>query len=118
MLGIGGRLAAVAVATQVGNHQRELLRETRRDLMPYNVILRISMDEQHRRAAAALHQVDFRARSFDALLGESFEHRWTSWIRIAITVCAENNQPEYPAKNPGKTPRHQGGISGSRVLGA
>src|ERR1700722_14204896 len=74
MLGICWRLAAVAITAQVGNHQRKILGEARCDLVPDDVILRISMKQQHRRSSAALNQRDFRSRSFDALVREAFEH--------------------------------------------
>ena len=57
MFRVGRRLAAVAIAAQIGNHQGELLREARRDLMPDDVILWISVDEQQRRSGPALSRL-------------------------------------------------------------
>ena len=51
-------LAAVAVAAQVRRDYREVLRQPRRDLVPHGMRLRVTVQQQERRAAAALHQVD------------------------------------------------------------
>ena len=43
------RLRAVAVAAQIGRHDGEILRQSRRDLVPHHVGERIAVQEQKRR---------------------------------------------------------------------
>ncbi len=59
------RLCAVAIAAQIGNDQGEVLRQARRHLAPQHMGLRIAVQQQQRRPAAAGHQVYLGARSRD-----------------------------------------------------
>jgi len=61
VIGQALRLAAVAVAAQIRRHDRELLREARRDVAPRVVRERRTMQQQQGRAVAALHGVNRRA---------------------------------------------------------
>ena len=83
VLGVGGRLAAGAITAQVGRDDREALGEARRDLVPHHMSLRIAVNEEQRRAVAALHESDLRPRGLDTLVGETVEHGNTSgaWPR-------------------------------------
>ena len=44
------RLAAVAVAAQIGHHHGKALGEARRNLVPLDMRLRVAVDEEQRRA--------------------------------------------------------------------
>jgi len=67
-IGPGRRLRTVAVAAQVGDHQREVLRQSRRHLAPHHMRLRIAVQQEQRRPAATRHQVDFGTGGGDAAL--------------------------------------------------
>ena len=60
MLGVDGRLVAGAITAQVGRDDREALGEARRDLVPHHMSLRIAVNEEQRRAVAALLESDLR----------------------------------------------------------
>src|SRR5438094_9688679 len=60
------RLAGIPIATKIGTNNGKALRQARSDLAPHRVRLRIAVQEQERRTAAAGDQVDLRARSADA----------------------------------------------------
>jgi hypothetical protein len=55
------RLRRVAVAAQIAAHDGEALREARRDGVPHRVRLRVAVQQEQRRAAAADDAVDFSA---------------------------------------------------------
>lgn len=52
------RFAAVAIAAKIGGDHRELLGQPRRDLVPLDVRLRKTVEQQNRRTAAGGHSVD------------------------------------------------------------
>lgn len=54
------------------------LGEARRDLVPHHMNLRIAVNEEQRRAVAALLESDARTRGLDALVGEAVERGNTS----------------------------------------
>src|SRR6516164_10811433 len=54
------RLAAVAVAPKVRDHQSEVLGKIRRHLAPQHIRLRDAVQEQHRRTFTAVDQIDGR----------------------------------------------------------
>ena len=68
------RLLGIAVAAQVGRHHRELGREPRRDLLPRQMIERIAVHQQQRRALAAGHGDDAGAGCLDLAALEAVEH--------------------------------------------
>ena len=76
VVGLAARLAAVAVAPQIGTHHGEVLRQPGRDQMPRHVRERVAVQQQHGRAVAAVAQVDHALRiaglNLDVL--ESLEH--------------------------------------------
>jgi hypothetical protein len=53
-----GRLATVSVTPQIGDHQGEVARELRRDLVPHDVGLWIAVEEQQRWAFSSDHGID------------------------------------------------------------
>ena len=55
-----GRLAAIAVPTQISRDNSEFLRQSRRDQPPFKVRLRPALQEQHRGSGPADHAVDAR----------------------------------------------------------
>src|SRR6516165_3692949 len=65
---------AVAIAAQIGGDDMEPLGKTRRDLTPGGMGKRISVQQQQRRAVAAVPQMDSRAASLDFCPGEALEH--------------------------------------------
>ena len=73
---VGGRLAAVAVAAQVGRYHRVVRGKRRRHLVPHHVGLRVAVEQEERRAPAAFHQIDGGGRGLDPGLGEAVEHAW------------------------------------------
>ena len=73
---VGGRLAAVAVAAQVRHHHRVVRGKRRRHLVPHHVGLRVAVEQEERRALAALHQIYGGGRGLDPGLGEVVEHAW------------------------------------------
>ena len=70
-IGAGRRFRAVAVAAQIGDDDGEVLGQARRHLAPHHMGLRVAVQQQQRRAAAAGHEVDRRARGLDPALGEA-----------------------------------------------
>ena len=58
MVGTALGLAAVAVAAQVGADDGEVSGQAGRDLVPHGMGLRIAVEQQQGRTAAALDQVD------------------------------------------------------------
>src|SRR5271169_2099298 len=73
IVGTRGRLRAVAIAAQVGHDHRELVGETRRQPAPHQMGLRVAVQQQERRPAAAGHQVDVGARGHDPTAVEAWE---------------------------------------------
>ena len=67
------RFAAVAVAAQVRQDDREALRQARRDLVPLDVGLRIAVDHQERRTGPADECMNRRARRLDVTRLEARE---------------------------------------------
>ena len=70
------RFSAVAVAAQIGRDHGEILREPRRDEMPVRVRERVAVNQQYRRPAAAVTQIDFdfRVARLNLNILEAFEH--------------------------------------------
>ena len=71
--GVGQR--GVAVAAQIGEHHVIVLREPRRDGVPQHVIVRIAVQQQHRRPGAAMTHADDRALGADVEMLEAREQR-------------------------------------------
>jgi hypothetical protein len=65
MLGVGFRHRRPAVAGQVGDHQREMRGQLRRHAMPHHVALRMAVQQEQRRPAAADAREDFADRGVD-----------------------------------------------------
>src|SRR6201999_3788638 len=68
------RLAAAAVAAQVGANNREVLRESRGDLRPHRVGLGESVQQEQGWAGAALAQADRHFVGLYVLQRKSIEH--------------------------------------------
>jgi len=64
----------VAIATQIRGDDVEALGRQRRDLVPEDMGQRIAVQQQKRRAVAAMTQMDPRAAPRDLGTGEPFEH--------------------------------------------
>ena len=69
------RLAAVTVTAEVHHDDGESLGKLRRDLVPLDVRLRIAVDEQQGRTAAAAQRVDRSAGGLNLTRFESREER-------------------------------------------
>ena len=83
VIGCGLRCVALPIARQVGNDERVLDGERRRDAVPHDMRLRIAVQEQHGRAASANAREDAAGASLDEPRLESRievgEHgRWNS----------------------------------------
>ena len=74
VVGRGRRLRAVAVAAQIGRHHREVARQARRHLVPHHVGLRMAVQQQERRPAAAMAHADRRLAGVDHRELEAGEH--------------------------------------------
>ena len=76
VVGQAARLAAVAVAAQIGGHHGVILRQQRRDDMPVHVREWVAVQKQQGRAVAADDAVDFdlRVAGLDVELFEAFVH--------------------------------------------
>jgi hypothetical protein len=61
VLGVAYRFSGVTVTAQVGTNDGEMRCEARCNAVPHRVGLRIAMQEQQRRPAAANDQIDFGA---------------------------------------------------------
>ena len=93
--GLGG----VAVAAQVGADDGEALGEPRRDPVPHRVRLRIAVQQQERRPAAADPQLDLGTRAGDAPRLETGKEgsvgcRHVQWFfRAARIVAVHDHTP-------------------------
>jgi hypothetical protein len=58
VIGLAARFGAVTVAAQVARHHGEVLRQSRRNLVPGHVRQRVPMQQQEPRAGATIAQVD------------------------------------------------------------
>jgi hypothetical protein len=65
MVGTPGRLAAITVSAQIGRNDGELAREGRGDLVPADVRLRKSVQEQERRTVATADGLNIGAAGAD-----------------------------------------------------
>src|SRR5262245_42904076 len=84
VLGVGAAALALAVAGQIRNDDGEVSGEERRDLVPGDVALRITVEKEERRSAAAAAHVEADASrciaDLDAQGLEAFEHgRTVAW---------------------------------------
>ena len=70
----GRRLIAVAVAPQVGCHDGVSLGQQRRHFVPFDVGLRIAVQQQYRRPAAAVYQIDGHTVYLEPCPGETVKH--------------------------------------------
>jgi len=103
---VGSRLAAVAVAAQVGCHHRVVRGQRGRHHVPHHVALRVAVEQQERRALAALHQIDGGGRGLDLRLREAVEHGWLGrrgWVgrvpRIGIPGAGSSLGDLHPRPN-------------------
>jgi len=71
VVGSGGGLGAVAVAAQIGDDDGERGGQARGELAPHQMGLRVAVQQQERRSAAAGHQVDLGARGRDPAAREA-----------------------------------------------
>jgi hypothetical protein len=82
--------AFVAIAAQVGDDNREILRQAGRHLAPHHMRLRIPVEQQQRRPATACHQVDRRAGGLDLPLfeaGKEVGHRILHFSHYSSHAC-------------------------------
>src|SRR2546422_3349089 len=86
---IGG-LATVTVPAEVGRNDGKILRESRGDLMPHHVGLRIPMQEQHGCPFPACDDVDRGAWRLDSHAFEALEHSSSSYSSLAICTRSTN----------------------------
>ncbi len=75
VVGRGRWHAAVAVPAQIGGDDGEVAGEGRDDFVPHEMGLRDPVQQQERRAAAAVPDVDRRLAGIDRREREPFEHR-------------------------------------------
>ena len=91
------RLAAVAVAAQVGHDDRVVLRQVGRDEPHRDVRLRRAVHQQQRRAGAGVHQVDLRTGRRHALRRESRkESQRASRCRRRLRTGGKSALPPSP----------------------
>src|SRR5258708_33762517 len=65
---------AVAIAPEIGSDHMKMLGQPRRDLMPGDMGQGIAVQQQQRRAVAAVPQMDLRAAPHHLPPGETLEH--------------------------------------------
>jgi hypothetical protein len=96
VIGLTAGLGAVAVATEIGYNDRELLGECGSDLVPHHERLRAAVQQQERRAASADDEINRRRlRGIDAVVTESVEHlRRPFEIALQRSSGAALAQPE------------------------
>ena len=75
MVRAAGRFFRVAVAAQIGGHDRELGSEARSDFVPGQMREGVAVHEQERRTGAAMHRDDAGAARLYLTTDEAFEHR-------------------------------------------
>ena len=75
VVGTGFRQRAVAVASQIGQHDVIVLRQSRSHLVPADMVLRISVQQQQRRSRAAVTQTDHGSAGTHVEMVESRKHR-------------------------------------------
>ena len=116
---VGGGLAAVAVAAQVGRHHRVVLCEYRRHLVPHQVILRIAVEQQKRRALTPLHEIDRDGRGLDLRPGEAVEHAWLIRRMTARAAVCRRSIAVMPSQGvrPRRGRTHIGSRTGVRRVG-
>ena len=71
------RLLRVAVAAEIRRHHGELPREPRRELVPGEVRERVAVQEQQRRALAAMRHNDTRPGGLDLRAGEAVHQHFS-----------------------------------------
>ena len=84
----GGRPRRVAVATEVGGHDRVVLRERRRDEVPHDMGLGIAVQQQDGRAGTTYGSVDAGPVDVEVVVLEALEHT-----------------PDYHGRRPGEKVR-------------
>ena len=105
MARVGRGLRRVAVAAQVRADNGELARQRGGDPVPHRVRLRIAVEQQQRRPAAADHAVNPRARGVDVLrrkAGEQFV-RAHSGIPMTINRRGRRISSRRPPTSPPRT---------------
>ena len=74
MLRVACGFAAVAVSSQVCGHDSEVLGKPGRDFVPHDVSLRVPVEQQQGRAAAANYTVNGGAGGLHLALLKTFKH--------------------------------------------
>src|SRR5689334_2286857 len=101
MVVAGRRLAAVAVAAQVRHDERVVCGKIGRHLAPFDMRLRVSVQQQQRRSAPAGDDVDRRAAGLDRLPAKP-------WVKIHSVLAdptrAHIALPARPATRWSKDP--------------
>src|SRR5712692_6327814 len=82
------RLAAVAVTSEIRHNNREEFRQARRDLVPHDMRLRITVEKQEGRAAAGCYQVDARTRCCYSPGSKSCKQ--ARFLRLSVARHIEN----------------------------
>ena len=77
MIRLARRLLRVAVAAEIRRDHGEFLREARRELVPGEVRERIAVQQQQRRALAAMRRHDARAGGLDLGAGEAVHQHFS-----------------------------------------
>ena len=104
MILAAGRLFGIAVAAQVGAHDGEIARQRRRNLVPRQMIERIAVHQQQRRAGATDHGDDARAFGLDFGSFEAVEH--AASVYMTVTAAPAKGNPDFAAAKPGSKPVH------------
>ena len=104
VLRVALRLAAVAVAAQVGAHNRKVLGQPVRDLVPHGVGLRVAVQQQQRRPVAAPDEIhDLAASRFNLHPVKSLEQSHHSLLNMLIKSARREREPR--PHNAAATPR-------------
>src|SRR5262245_48215945 len=84
------RLFRIAIATQIGSDNCKFAGQSRRDLVPVQMVERVAMQQQNRRPMPTCHGDDARAAGFDFRSLEAFEHIRTCLAVMAVLVPASH----------------------------
>ena len=98
VVGQADEFARVSVAAQIGGDNCERFGESRRNLVPDRVRLRIAVKEQQWRATAANHAVNLEAiLEFEIALCESLEQNF-----LRFNECQPSPRLDWPRAMPGR----------------
>ena len=116
VIGRTARLVAVAIAAQIRAHHSEMFCKARRNQVPMHMRQRIAMQQQNRRAIAAVSKIDFdfAVAGLNLCVFEAFEHVYSR----KFTVASRRRPLEFRRRCPTTSPRQTSALSVRTLLPA